>query len=292
MKISSIIKFGVVYFLIGAFACSNSNFTDEIVKIERETEEPTNPNNGEWNLIFEEEFDSNLSKWNVWEGGAFNNEIQIYKAAQSKIESGILTIEAKREATNGATSPSDNTPKDFEYISGRLETKDQFGPSDEEGEKEYRLIARIKLPKGNGMWPAFWSYANPWPTQGEIDILEARGNQETKFQSNIFYGTEVNKPLTKNEDTEKVHEMGVDITENFHEYELIWKAESLEILFDGQSLHTYAADSKNYVAELFGKKQQIVLNLAVGGDFFQGVDSADFADNSTMQVDWVRVYKR
>lgn len=289
MKISSVIRLGIVCLLIGVLACSNSSTTEEVEKIERD---PINTTDGEWNLVFEEEFDDDLSKWNVWVGGAFNNEIQLYEESQNKIENGILTIEAKREAVSGNTSPNDGTQKDFEYISGRIETKQQFGPSAGEGENEYRIISRIKLPNGNGMWPAFWTYSDPWPTNGEIDIIEARGNEVSKFQTNIFYGTTVGEPLTSGVDTEKIHELNIDLTEDFHIYELIWKEGSLEVLVDEQSLHTYTADSKNYIADLFGKKQQIVLNIAVGGAFFQGVNSANFVDNSTMQIDWVKVYKK
>ncbi|GGD19388.1 glycoside hydrolase family 16 protein [Hyunsoonleella pacifica] len=282
------------------YACSNSNEDIEVTKIEKEdpTDDSEDTNNGEdinnaeWNLIFEEEFDTNLDKWNIWLGGAFNNEIQLYNQEQLSLQNGLLTINAEKRAVTGDSSPFDATPKDFNYVSGRIESKEKFGPSDAEGEKEYRIVSRIKLPNGNGMWPAFWTYTDPWPTKGEIDILEARGNQVTKFQSNIFYGTETGVPLTNNDDTSKSHELGVNLTSNFHVYELIWKSNALEILFDGQLLHTYNADSKNFVAELFGNKHQIVLNLAVGGGFFEGVNPDSFINSSTMQIDWIKVYKR
>lgn len=209
-----------------------------------------------------------------------------------RIQNGILTIHAEKKVVNGATSPFDATIKEFQYVSGRLESKDQFGPSNIEGEVEYRIVSRIKLPSGNGMWPAFWTYSNPWPTKGEIDILEARGNQTTRFQSNIFYGTEVNIPLTKNEETSRSHELNINLTSHFHIYELIWKAKTLEVLFDGQLKHTYNADSKNFVENLFGNKHQMVLNLAVGGGFFEGVNASSFSNSASMQIDWVKVYKK
>ena len=142
------------------------------------------------------------------------------------------------------------------------------------------------------MWPAFWSYGDPWPTKGEIDILEARGNQPMSFQSNIFYGNEPNVVLTQNIDTEKVYNLNIDLTDDFHIYELIWSANKLEIRFDDETLHTYSANSKNYIASFFGKKQQIVLNIAVGGDFFHGANSSNFTNNAIMEVDWVKVYQR
>ena len=197
-----------------------------------------------------------------------------------------------RERITGDNNPFDATPKEFEYVSGRIETKTTYGPSSTTGETEYRFMAHIKFPPGNGMWPAFWSYGDPWPTKGEIDIIEARGNLPMEFSSNIFYGTQPNMPLTNNDNTVVEHELDVDITADFHTYELIWTANSLEIIFDGESLHKYNADPFNYIASLFGQKQQIVLNTAVGGFFFPNQSSSTFVDTSQMQVDWVRVYKR
>ncbi len=243
-----------------------------------------------WNLIFEDEFDGGLSAWDVWEGGAFNEEIQLYRGEQLTLSEGILTIESQREAVTGATSIYDATPKSFEYVSGRIETKALFGPSGVEGEVEYRFEASIKLPAGNGMWPAFWTYGDPWPTQGEIDILEARGQNVTEFQSNIFYGRRPNRNINRN--TEQHYETGVDLTAGFHVYEMIWKAGSIDILFDGNLLHTYTANRDNNISSLFGKKEKVVLNNAVGGLFFSDSNSANYADNAIMEVDWVRVYKR
>lgn len=246
----------------------------------------------DWELVFEDDFNNDLSQWRVWNSGAYNNELQLYRPEQLSIANSVLTISASREAVTGATSPYDATPKAFEYVSGRIETIKEFGPRNADRESEYRFIANIKLPKGNGMWPAFWSTSDPWPTKGEIDILEARGNAPNKYQSNIFYGPTESTPVTKNEDTEKIHNVAVDLTEDFHTYELIWKAKSLEMKFDDKTVYKYTADSKNYIENLFGKKHNLILNLAVGGAFFSDTNSANFADSGVMQIDWVKVYKR
>ncbi|NER16311.1 glycoside hydrolase family 16 protein [Spongiivirga citrea] len=292
-------KISLIYSLIMLISVSCSKSDVNVVTVEgpdAEEEPIENPDptpSGDWELIFEENFDDpSLAQWNIWEGGAFNNEIQLYKKEQLNLENGIISFNAKRETVQGNTNPFDNTTKDFEYVSGRVESKTLFGPTEVAGNTEIRISARIKLPKGNGMWPAFWSYGDDWPTNGEIDILEARGNTPLEFQSNIFYGTEVGTPLTKNEDTEKVHNINQDLTDDFHEYQVIWTENKLQIFFDNQLLHTYDANDKNFVNSLFGKKHQIVLNVAVGGAFFNGVDSSQFVENSQMQVDWVKVYKR
>lgn len=243
-----------------------------------------------WTLVFEDEFD-NLSSWNIWYGGAFNNEIQLYREEQLSIADGVLTISASRETVKGPNKPFDQTPRNFEYVSGRIESKQLYGPSDRDGERAYRVMARLKLPSGHGMWPAFWTYGDPWPTQGEIDILEARGSEPNTFSSNIFYGPKAGVSINKH--TEVKHAIGEqNLTKDFHIYEMIWRANSIDILFDNKLIHTYKANSNNNISELFGKKQKIVFNTAVGGWYFSDTNFSNFADSSTMQVDWVRVYKK
>ncbi|NNE03119.1 MAG: glycoside hydrolase family 16 protein, partial [Eudoraea sp.] len=248
--------------------------------------------NRPWNLIWEDDFDTDLSLWSSWESGAYNNEVQYYRPEQLELENGILTINVQRETITGANNPNDSSPKEFQFVSGRIESNTTFGPSNATGELEYRFMAHIKMPAGNGMWPAFWTYGDPWPTKGEIDIVEARGNLPMEFSSNIFYGTQPGIPITDNNNTVVEHEVDVDITADFHTYELIWTANSLEILFDGELLHRYSANGLNYIASLFGQKQKVVLNTAVGGFFFPNSSPSSFVDTAEMQVDWVRVYKR
>src|SRR5205814_3556239 len=135
-----------------------------------------------WTKTFEDDFTGNLSKWNIWTGGAFNNELQYYQAANLQVTNGNLVITAKKETVTGATTPFDPTPKTFNYTSGRVECKTNVSSS--APTPKVRMIARIKLPAGYGMWPAYWSYGDPWPTQGEIDFLESRGQEPTKYQTN------------------------------------------------------------------------------------------------------------
>ncbi len=245
---------------------------------------------GPWNLIFEDEFDNDLSLWNIWNFGAFNEEIQLYRPEQLSIENGILKINIQREDVSGPTSIFDPTPKNFEYVSGRIESQDLFGPTNIEGEREYRFVARIKLPFGHGMWPAFWTYGDPWPTQGEIDILEGRGGEPFEYQTNIFYGTSPN--ININQGTDVQHSIGKDLTAEFHIYEMIWKANSIDIVFDEELIHSYTTNGNNNINSLFGKKQKVVLNTAVGGLFFIDRNSDNYANNSIMEIDWVKVYKR
>jgi beta-glucanase (GH16 family) len=232
--------------------------------------------------IFEDDFSTDLSKWNIWTGGAFNNELQYYQASNLQLVNGNLVITAKKETVTGPTTPYDATPKTFNYTSGRIETKTNYSASS--ANPKVRMVARIKLPSGYGMWSAFWSYGDPWPTQGEIDILEARGQEPFKYQTNYFYGRAANRNLVKNQ--VGFITSNVSLTECYHVYEVIWAQNSLTFLFDGNVIET---KSGSYVPNLFGKTERITLNLAVGGNFFTNLNTSQI-QTGAMYVDWVKVF--
>jgi beta-glucanase (GH16 family) len=232
--------------------------------------------------IFEDDFSTDLSKWNIWTGGAFNNELQYYQASNLQLVNGNLVITAKKETVTGPTTPYDATPKTFNYTSGRIETKTNYSASS--ANPKVRMVARIKLPSGYGMWSAFWSYGDPWPTQGEIDILEARGQEPFKYQTNYFYGRAANRNLVRNQ--VGFITSNVSLTECYHVYEVIWAQNSLTFLFDGNVIET---KSGSYVPNLFGKTERITLNLAVGGNFFTNLNTSQI-QTGAMYVDWVKVF--
>jgi len=235
-----------------------------------------------WTKTFEDNFSADLGSWNTWYGGAFNNELQLYQASNLSVTGGNLVITARKETVSGPTSPFDPTPKTFDYTSGRIESTTNFSAS--ASVPQVRMMARIKLPSGYGMWPAFWSYGDPWPTQGEIDILEARGQEDNKYQTNYFYGKVANRNLVRN----AVGFVTTDVSLQtcYHVYEMIWSQNELKFYFDGVLVKT---NSGGYVPSLFGKTERITLNLAVGGAFFSNLDPS-LIQTGTMYVDWVKVF--
>ncbi len=235
-----------------------------------------------WTKTFEDNFSTDLSKWNTWYGGAFNNELQMYQAPNLQVASGNLVISAKKETVTGPTTPFDQTPKTFDYTSGRVECKTNITASS--ATPKVRVTARIKLPSGYGMWPAFWSYGDPWPTQGEIDILEARGQEDNKYQTNYFYGKTSGRNMVRN----AVGYVTTDVSLQscYHVYELVWSQNSLEFYFDGQLAFT---NTGGYMSSLFGKTERVTLNLAIGGDFFSNFNPT-LIQTGTMYVDWVKVF--
>lgn len=243
--------------------------------------ETTLPGAG-WTKVFEDNFTTDLSKWDIWTGGAFNNELQYYQAANLQIVDGALAIIVKKETATGATTPYDPTQKTFNYTSGRIECKTNVSAN--AAAPKVRMSARIKLPAGTGMWPAFWSYGDPWPTQGEIDFLEARGQEPTKYQTNYFYGKTANRNVVRN--ATGYITADADLTTCYHIYEMEWAQNSLTSYLDGQVVEVKTG---GYIPDLFGKTERITLNVAVGGNFFTNLDLTKIQPG-TMYVDWVKVF--
>lgn len=240
--------------------------------------------NSGWTRTFNEDFSGDFSQWNIWYGGAFNNELQLYQSQNLSIVNGELVITVRKETVTGPTTPFDATPKTFNYTSGRIESKSLISAS--ASAPSVRLMARIKLPSGYGMWPAFWSYGDPWPTQGEIDVLEARGQEPNKYQTNYFYGKTANRNLVRG--AEGFVNTETSLQTCYHVYELVWTQDALNFYFDGVLVKT---NSGGYVPNLFGKSEKITLNTAVGGLFFSNLDPAQIQPG-TMYVDWVKVFTK
>lgn len=246
-----------------------------------------------WTKTFNEDFSTDLSKWKIWESGAYNSEYQYYSpnAKNIHLENGILVITAIKETVTGNTDPYTSAQKTFDFTSGRMETISTISANS--SIPKIRYAARIKLPAGFGMWPAFWSAGADWPTNGEIDVMEAKGNLPLQFGTNYFYGAKAGT-------SDVPWQSGINyvetksLTEYWHVYEVIWEENSLTFMLDGKVIRTLANTSQygEYVSSMFGKTQNIVLNLAVGGDYFKNPNLPNPADivTGTMYVDWVKVF--
>lgn len=238
-----------------------------------------------WTKVFEDNFDSDLAtKWDIWNSGAYNNELQFYQSANMTFDNGILVIKAKKETKYGPVTPGSGSNGTFKFTSGRIESKTNF--SCNSTTPKIRFSARIKLPSGTGMWPAFWSYGASWPTNGEIDFLEAKGSNAYQYSTNYFYGNTTGQNLVSGASTDI--STTASLTDCYHVYECIWTQNKLSFYLDGKLV-----DEKTggYVSSMFNKTQHVTFNLAVGGDYFNGDDLTEAQiQPGTMYVDWVRVY--
>ncbi len=206
-----------------------------------------------------------------------NNEKEFYTNSANNVEvkNGVLTLRAIKEDTQG-----------MPYSSGRVLTKSKVDVT------YGRIEARIKLPKGQGLWPAFWmlpteSAYGGWPRSGEIDIMEFLGHEPDKAIGTIHFG----QPWPKNSwlTTEYRTKMS-DFTESFHEFAVEWSANEIKWFIDGNH---YATQTPQDVAPErwpFDQPFYIILNLAVGGNL-PGEVGPNTAFPAEMNIDYVRVYQ-
>ncbi len=207
-----------------------------------------------------------------------NNELQWYLADSSELENGVLRITARRASSNGRS-----------YTSARISTRDRFAF------RYGRIEARIRLPGGQGIWPAFWllpqdeAYGG-WAASGEIDIMEAvnlGASGGNTVHGTIHYGG----AWPGNVYTGEQYVVPADATSEFHVYALEWDTAELRWYVDDvlYSMQNYwYTPTENYPAP-FDQPFYILLNVAVGGNF-PGAPDGTTSFPVTMEVDYVRVY--
>lgn len=269
-------------------------------------EEIPNPLLDNYTLYWADEFDGtslNTSYWepqigdgtdyNVYRWG--NNEQQYYKSENAIVNNGELHIVAKKERT---TVYADEETVTYDYTSARLRTTRKVTTT-------YGYIeARIKLPAGTGLWPAFWMLPEDnfegrwWPTNGEIDIMEARGRVLNKYGATIHTGNANGQDVYKNKDYTFTNEEE-DIT-GYHRYGTEWSTSGFAFYIDGNkffevSPETYQGNNSLYsVSENapFDRPFHLLLNMAVGGNYDNNrVPDASFSQ-AEMIVDYVRIYHK
>lgn len=209
-----------------------------------------------------------------------NSELQYYTdrtgpTGNARIENNQLIIEAREEDFGGNS-----------YTSARITTKDK---------QEFlygRFEARIKIPLGQGIWPAFWMLGNDfdivgWPNAGEIDIMENRGDQTTTLVVAAHGpGYSGGSALT----TSKV--LPFVLSDNFHIYSIEWEPNRIQWYIDDIFVFEITPDSlPTDTTWVYDKEFYFLLNIAVGGTFPGSPDlSTSFPQQ--MIVDYVRVYQR
>lgn len=235
-----------------------------------------------WELVWQDEFegdDINLDYWTheIGGNGWGNAEAQYYSndAKNSFIEDGYLVIQALEEKVGGKL-----------YSSARLITRDKV-------EVAYgRVEARIQIPYGEGIWPAFWMLGNNlgrkgWPDAGEIDIMENIGREPA-----MIHGT-VHGPGYAGGDGvggSKRLSGGGRYADEFHIFAIEWEEEEIRWYMDEQMYFkiTPAAVPGDWV---YDHPFYIILNVAVGGRW-PGYPDDTTTFPQTMKVDYVRVYEK
>ena len=234
------------------------------------------------NLTWEDEFDvdgaPNSENWdyNIGGDGWGNNELQYYtdRTENVKVEDGMLHITALQEDFEGSG-----------YTSARMITKGKF-------EQTYgRYEARIKLPWGQGVWPAFWLLGadidtNQWPNCGEIDIMENRGQEPTLINGSVHGpGYSGANAITKPYEL-----VGDRFDTDFHIFGIEWGSDYVNFYVD-DVLYNQITPEDVTGEWVFDHDFYIILNLAVGGNYV-GSPNENSVFPQTMMVDYVKVYKK
>ncbi|PAP77130.1 family 16 glycosylhydrolase [Rubrivirga marina] len=239
----------------------------------------------DWQLVWSDEFDvdgaPDPANWNYDIGGHGwgNAERQFYtdRTDNARVEDGVLVIEAREEEYEGN-----------DYTSARLVTRGTaawtYG----------RIEARIKLPFGQGIWPAFWmlptdSPYGGWPVGGEIDIMEYLGHETSRVHGTLHYGGgSIGHRYTGT--SYDLPEGSFD--EDFHTFAIEWEPRRIRWYVDGELYQTqisWTSAGGPYPAP-FDSPFHLLLNVAVGGQW-PGYPDETTTFPQRMEVDYVRVYQ-
>jgi beta-glucanase (GH16 family) len=243
-----------------------------------------------WQLTWSDEFNApngtppDPAKWNIVTGGKGfgNNELETYTAspANAQQQNGNLVITARKEDVTGP----DGIPR--HYTSARLNTQNHFT------QKYGRFEARIQLPTGKGIWPAFWLLGadhetNHWPNCGEIDILETIGALDTMYSTLHGPGYSGGKAISQ-----KFPLPSGESVATFHLYAVEWSPNDIKFFFDDHLIaHRTPADLPPNTKWIYDHPFYILLNFAVGGNWPGNPDDTTIFPQQ-MLVDYVRVYSR
>lgn len=240
-----------------------------------------------WNLAWSDEFGGpngsglDPTKWilEVGGGGWGNQELEYYtnRLQNASVEDGHLVIRAQREKYQGN-----------DYTSARLKTQGKFSQT------YGRFEARMKIPYGQGLWPAFWMMGDDidtadWPGCGEIDIMENVGKEPSMVHGTIHgpgyagdggIGTDYTLPRGKR------------FADDFHVFAVEWEPSAIRFYVDDDLYGTRTrADLPQGRKWVFDHPFFLLVNVAVGGGW-PGSPDATTVFPQTMLVDYVRVYRR
>ena len=260
---------GLTILLLAAFGCEDDDVSDI--------------DDRSWQLVWSDEFDGSAGElpdpgnWVFDVGTGWGNEQLEYDTDRAENVStdgdGNLAIIARRESFAGSA-----------FTSGRITTKGLF-------DQAYgRFEARIKMPYGPGIWPAFWLLGSDidqvsWPQCGEIDVMELRGQEPHIIHGSVHGpgysgGGAITKSFGLTNDR---------FDKDFHLFAIEWGENYIDYFVDGQPYFRITPD--DVPGEwVYDHPFHIILNVAVGGNYV-GFPTSETNFPQTMLVDYVRVYR-
>ena len=237
----------------------------------------------DWQLVFQDDFSGgrlDTSKWNTchwWNDDGCtiksSNELEWYLPSQVAVAGGQLDLTADR--ASGVRSDG----KLHDYVSGMVTT----GPPKYQQSSKFdftygRVTARMKFPKGDGLWSAFWMLPSTSRSLPEIDIVEVLGNDPAEWILHLH---------PKNEDAEQYSRRvrREDLADGWHDIGLVWEPDRLEWLIDNKVVWTVTG------SDVPDEPMYLVANLAVGG-VYPGPPTASTEFPTEMNIEEVQVWQR
>jgi len=237
-------------------------------------------------MIWRDEFSGHTLNRRKWrydtafnKQGWFNGEQQYYSAGNNlRVANGLLVIEARHETSKQSADWGGQN-----YTSSRIVSKQAWTYG------FYEI--RAKLPCARGTWPAIWmlpQHMKKWPDDGEIDIMEQVG-----AEPNLIYASLHTALFNHVKKTQRSAQKLVPTScSAFHRYQLDWRRETITIGVDGRGILRVRNDQAGGKgAWPFDVPFEMILNLAIGGDWAgaKGIDDAAMPQRA--QVDYVRVWQ-
>jgi beta-glucanase (GH16 family) len=230
---------------------------------------------------------SRIFNYDVGGGGWGNNEHQSYTNYNATLNgSGQLVIKLNR-ITPDLNDLYDICPIDTpggacEFESSRIQTKGKLNF------KYGRLEARIKVPVGDGTWPAFWLLgsdisSNAWPNCGEIDIMETKGSEPY-----TVHGTAHGPGYSGGDGVVNTTSLSSRLGSGYHTYAIEWTPNRIRWYIDSRLYHTVTPSIVGNHTYVFNKPMFLILNVAAGGWFAGDIDPD--LNLARMYVDYIRFY--
>ena len=252
-----------------------------------------------WQLIFEDNFNSiDENNWKYRTGASNNNElvnwVQDSRCCYINENKNLVIKALKEDSWYYPLYPNKNYGKLYHYISSQLQTI----------HKKYftygRFEVRMKVPKLNGSWPAFWTLGENfedlyWPECGEIDIME-HINTNDYYNSAIHYKS---SQVSKSDDA-KQHkqiakgESGKELNQNlaeWHTYGMIWNENNIQFYMDNlDNIVNKITLPSDCINDAFRKPHFLILDLTLGGNYAKLTPNDSDMDKMEMEIDYVKVF--